>query len=836
MSIQKDKDKHKKYGCFSPDGTEFVVTQPETPAPWINYLTNDKYCAIISQTAGGYSFFRDCRTDRVLRWAPDYKSLDRPGRYIFAREVKAQQSRATEGSPERSRRTKKAAAWSLTYQPLRVKPDFFECRHGLGYTKITSKVNGITSEITYFVPTREDCEVWLVKLTNETSRGRKLELYPYVEWLMGDYHEELRYRNIMNLYNRMWFDKEHNLIWGWKTAVWQGMNIKKFKNYGFFATSLDVKGCATQKAAFLGRYNTEEKPESILEGTFTDTPLCSGEDGIACFKNVVKLDEKESKEFVVILGETEGQAKGAALVNKYRDLDAAKEALGETKALWRERICDNIIVKTPDKDFDTMVNTWVKYQAYICNLWSRSPSFYHEGAGGRGYRDACQDSEAICSINHDFTRKRLLLAASLIRRDGTSAPGWSDTTGPAGHRPNKDHQIWLTATVRSYIQETGDASILNEYVAYHKDKWIDGWEVDPNYKGGVQIDGEGTLFAHLEKNLNFCFNDVGKRGLPLIGHADWNDAIDAAGKKHKGESVWLAQALVRSLKFFAELCSLTGDTEKEQEFLNKIKTMTDRINGIGWDGEWYTRGFTDDGQAYGTKAYDEGKIFINSQSWALLSGVAQAGDREEKVLKAVDRYLDGKYGLALFYPAYTRFRPELGRISMFSEGTKENASIFCHAAHFMIVAYCMAGKGQRAYDSLCKVMPNKQADYDVYKAEPYVYAEYLVGPESPYRYGEGQFTWITGASGWAFMAATEWVMGVRRDFEGLRIDPCLPPDWKKCSIRRPFRGDIYEVEIENPNGVEKGVVELTLDGAPIKGNLIKPVGDGKAHKVFCRMG
>ena len=500
------------------------------------------------------------------------------------------------------------------------------------------------------------------------------------------------------------------------------------------------------------------------------------------------------------------------------------------------RYSGNIVVKTPDKDFDTIVNSWVKYQVNICNLWSRSPSFYHEGSGGRGYRDSCQDSEAICSINPDLTRRRILHLASLIRRDGTSAPGWSDTSGPAAHRPNKDHQVWLTATVCSYIQETGDVAILKENVPYLKDKWVGGWEVDANFKGGPQTDAEGTLFEHLEKNLIFCFNDVGERGLPLLGHADWNDAIDAAGKNHKGESVWLAQALVRSLKYFAELAVLLGDKEKESDFLSKAQTMTERINGVGWDGEWYTRGFTDDGQAFGTKAYDEGKIFINTQAWAVLSGVAQAGGREEAVLKAVDRYLDGKHGLALFYPAFTKFHPELGRISMFSEGTKENAAIFCHAAHFMVVAYCMVGKGQRAYESLCKLMPNKQKDYDVYKAEPYVYAEYLVGPESPYRYGEGQFTWVTGASGWAFMAATEWLLGARRDYEGLRIDPCLPPDWKKCFIRRPFRGDVYEVEIENPNGVEKGVVELTLDGQPVQGNLIKPVGDGKTHKVRVVLG
>jgi cellobiose phosphorylase len=814
-----------KYGYFSSDGLEFIVTDPVTPTPWINYLTNEKYCAVISQCAGGYSFYKDCRTDRILRWAPDYKNLDRPGRYIYAREEKSG-SRKSAG---------KAKVWSLTYQPLRVKLDSFECRHGLGYTTIFSKYNSVGSRITYFVPVDDDCEIWLVTLTNESNKEKKLELYPYVEWLVGDYQEELRYRNIMNLYNRMWYDETHRLIYGWKTAFWQGMNIREFKNYAFFGTSLEVKGYATRKAEFLGRTNTEEKPESILEGTFKNSPLCSGEDGIACFKHVIKLAPKQTKEFVVVLGETEGQANAAKLVEKYRDLAIAKKALDETKKLWKGRITGNISIKTPDSEFDAMMNIWVKYQVYICNLWSRSPSFYHEGSGGRGYRDSCQDSEAICSINQDITKKRIFQIAALIRRDGTSAPGWSDTLGPATHRPNKDHQIWLTATVRSYIQETGDKSILSEYVPYLKDKWLGGWETDPLYKGGPSQDGEGTLFEHLEKNLNFCFNDVGERGLPKIGHADWNDAIDAAGKRHKGESVWLAQALVRSMKYFAELAELMAEKDKAQEFLNKAKTMAERVNEICWDGDWYVRGFTDDGVPYGVKAYDEGKIFIMSQAWAILGGMAE-GERLQKVLRSCDKYLDGTHGIAMFYPAFTKFRPELGRISMFSEGTKENAAVFCHAAHFLVMAYCMVGRGNKAYEAMTKIMPNKQKNYDLYKSEPYVYAEYLVGPENPYRYGEGQFTWVTGASGWAFMVGTEWVLGARRDYEGLRIDPCIPSKWKKCSVRRPFRGDVFEIDIENPNGVEKGVREVYVDGRLQDGNLVKPVGDGKTHKVRVVMG
>ena len=434
-----------------------------------------------------------------------------------------------------------------------------------------------------------------------------------------------------------------------------------------------------------------------------------------------------------------------------------------------------------------------------------------------------------------MTRSKILKIATLIRRDGTAAPGWSDTVGPHRFRPNKDHPIWLTVTVSAYIKETGDKDILQEYAPYLKDQWIKGWDIDANCKGGAQTDGEGTLLEHLEANLRFCFNDVGEKGLPRIGHADWNDAIDAAGLKHKGESVWLAQALVRSLKILAELCDLAGQTSKKDEYLQMAKTMDERINTVAWDGGWYSRGFDDNGQVYGSKDEKEGKIFLNTQSWAILSDVAR-DERKEKVFAAVDKYLNGPHGLALFFPAYSSWVPRLGRISMFSEGTKENAAVFCHAVTFMAVAYAMSGLGDKAYEAIKKIMPNAQKDMDLYKTEPYVLAEYLVGPQHPYHYGEGAFTWITGSSGWCYMASTEWMMGVRRDYDGLRIDPSIPRKWKKCSMRRHFRGDIYQIDIHNPKGKESGVREIYVDGQPIQGNVVVPLGDGKVHHVKVILG
>ncbi|MFN3966189.1 MAG: GH36-type glycosyl hydrolase domain-containing protein [Endomicrobiia bacterium] len=808
----------KKYGKFNTDGTEFVITTPNTPRPWINYLTNEEYCAIISQCAGGYSFYKDCRTDRILRWAPENWHFDRPGRYIYIRD----------------RKSKKY--WSATYQPIRSQPQFYQCIHGLGYTIIESINNNIKTKVSYFVPTEETCEIWLVEITNLSKVKTELQLFPYVELLIGDYHMELRYRNIMTLYNRVFYSPEMQLILGKKTAFWGDMNIQPFPYLIFFASSLPVDGYCTKKDIFLGKYNTEEQPEVVIKGKMNNFAFCSGEDCIASLYHEITLKPKETKEFVIILGQTENKNKKVAqIVEKYRNISNAKLELEKTKSLWRKRILDNIIIETPDENFNRIINIWVKYQLYICNYWSRSPSYYHEGSGGRGYRDSCQDAEGICSINNEHTKKKILSLAKLIRKDGTCAPGWSDTRGPATYRPNKDHPVWLVYTVSSYIKETGDIEILNVKLPYLKDRWINGWEINPKWNKGSIYVSEGTLFDHLWKNLEFTYNDIDESGLPRIGHADWNDAIDAAGIKHKGGSVMLAEQLVRSMKILAELADIINKKKEANELRKRAKIMSDRINQYYWDGDWYQRGITDDGYIYGSKKNKEGKIFLNAQSWAILAGIPLE-ERIKRIIRSVNKYLNGEHGYALFYPAYTKWDPRLGRISMFSEGTKENAAIFCHACAFWIAALISVGKGTEAYESMKKIFPNLQNDYDLYKTEPYVFAEYLVGPEHPYLYGEGAFTWITGTAGWIFQIATELMLGAKRDYNGLLIDPCIPKYWKKVKIKRPFRGDIYDITIENPAGVEKGIEEIYLDGKKIQSNLIKPIGDGKIHYIQVILG
>jgi len=804
-----------EYGHFSEDGYEYIISEPLTPRPWINYLTNNDYCAVISSTAGGYSFYKDSRTERLLAWHGKNLFSGRPGRYVYIRDTETEE------------------VWSPTWEPVRKKLNQFECRVGIGYQVIESKFKNIATEITYFVPRKESCELIIVKIKNESNKEKKLNIFGYVEWLIGN-ADNYNFHNIAILWNRVNFDKSLGSIIARKTASYEEYNIKNNPYVAFFSSSEKISGWDCNKEKFLGIRNTEASPKGVFEGKCGQT-ICDGEEAIGVLQHNLTLKAKEEKEFVLILGQTKGKSDASKIIKKYKNLKNTKKELEAVKSIWRERV-DKIQVETPDPEFDKMMNIWIKYQLYICNMWSRSPSFYHEGQGGRGYRDSCQDAEGIMSLDINHAKEKMRRISKIIRCDGTCAPGWSDTYGSYSNRPFKDHPTWFVSTVSAYVKETGDIEFLNEKTNFIKDKWRNrGTKADVNWNQGAVCDIDATIFDAILAQLNCSFSDVSVHGIPRVGEADWNDALDMAGRRQIGESVWIGIALVRSLKLAAELAALLGKHDVGQDLLSKAETMKKAVNDSGWDGAWYLAGYNDDLVPFGSNKNKEGKIFLNSQSWAILADVVTP-ERLPIILKSVDKYLDGKHGLALLEPAYTVFDPGLGRIAMFSQGTKENAAVFCHAHTFMLAAYCKLGMGNRNYEQMCKIMPNKQKDMNLYKAEPYTYAEYLIGPDHPYAYGEGAFTWLTGTAGWTFMVATEWVLGARREFEGLCVDPCIPSKWKSCRIVRPFRGATYDILIENPNKVEHGVKEVFVDDIKIEGNLIKPHHDGKTHQVRVVMG
>jgi cellobiose phosphorylase len=785
------------YGHFSKDGREYIITRPDTPRPWFNYLFNDQYHALVSQTGGGYSYFMDPKYYRILRY--DHIHTDRPGRYLFIRDEKTRE------------------VWTPNWQPLRKKLSSWECRQGLSYTTITAKQDGVSAEMTYLVPTDDPVELWIVKLQNKTRVSKQLKVYPFIELISGDAEVEACYRNIVCLYNQARFDQTHEAILSFKHP------FKKRHRPGqaFFSTSLKVTGYDTQKEAHYGLYNDVQNPQSIMEGKLGNTE-CRGEDMVGVLESKVTLAPNASKEFVVVLGFTDQKKDVSKLIKKYKSVSQAKKELVRIKKYW-DGVVNRLKVETPDPNFDLMVNTWGKYQLCAITHW-RGTSHYHGVEGGLGYRDTAQDSEGLLSLELDVARAKLEKILYYQYQSGHAVSGFSDVEGSwestqaKGVTHKADVAVWLPYTVVSYIKETGDLGFLKKEVKFH-DK------------------GSATVYEHVLRAVRYIYGQRGKHGLPLIGLADWNDAYDHVGVKGEGESVWLAMALCRACRKVKQLAEFIGDHEVAQEMQEKFDKLYKLVNDSGWDGKWYLAAFNDEGLKIGSKGNREGKVPLNSQTWAILGHVVDQ-ERLPQILDAIDHYLDTPYGPALFLPSYTHFNPGIGRVTAFAEGTKENAAVFSHACAFKIVADCVLGRGDKAYETYSKLTPMSPAKQDIsrYRVEPYVWAEYVIGPGSKYKYGEGAFTWNTGTAPWMFTAATEWILGVRRDFEGLRIDPCLPRHWRSARIRRPFRGAVYEVTIQNPDGIEKGVKSLKVDGKLVSGNLIHPHSDGKVHKVEVVMG
>ncbi|MCK9554604.1 hypothetical protein M0R36_02130 [bacterium] len=785
-----------EYGNFSKDRKEFVITKPDTPRPWFNYLFNKHYHALVSQTGGGFSYYKDPKCHRILRY--DHIHTDRPGRYVYIRDED------------------KNELWSCNWQPLMKRLDDWKCVHGLGYTSISARKNGLKCDITYIVPGEAPLEIWEIKLANETGKTKKATVFPFVEFVSGNVEMETVYRNILCLYNEARYDRKTNTIISFKH---QFVKNKK-SGFSFFNLSVKPDGYEVNKEKFFGRYNDSGNPSGLISGKLRNG-YARGEDTVGVFQKTLELKPNETKKMAVVLGYTEDKRKIAGLIKKYSSLKSFTEEYAKIRSKW-DGIIEDTKVETPDKDFDTMVNIWGKYQLSAITCW-RGTSQYHGGEGGLGYRDTAQDIEGLLSLDMALAREKLDKILFWQYKCGHAVSGFSDVEGSwdktGGFMTGKsDVAVWLPFTVISYIKETGDISFLEKEYKFH-----DG--------------NKASVYEHIIRAVRHIYNRRGRNGFPLIYKADWNDAYDHVGYQGRGESVWLAMALARACLQVKELGGFLGDKKIEREMSKKFCELKKVINGKGWDGKWYIAAINDDGYKIGSAKNTEGKVPLNSQTWAILSGVVEK-HRIKSILDKIDGYLDTRYGPALFLPSYSHFNEGIGRVTAFAPGTKENAAVFSHACAFKIVADCEIGRGNKAFETYTKLCPmsKAKADHDKYKVEPYVWAEYVVGPGNKANFGEGSFTWNTGTAPWMHIAATEWILGARRDFKGLRIDPCIPSYWKKCGIRRPFRSAVYDIEILNPDGVEKGVREITVDGKSINGTLIYPHRDGKTHKVTVLMG
>jgi cellobiose phosphorylase len=532
---------------------------------------------------------------------------------------------------------------------------------------------------------------------------------------------------------------------------------------------------------------------------------------VGALQHKFTLKPGQSKEFSVVVGLERSTGQIKSTLSKYRDLQEAKRELNEVKTSWRGTILDRLQVQTPDADLNRMINVWTKYQVCMNNHWGRSATFYHEGGGEFGYRNTAQDAWGMISIDPAYAKERLIKLAEHQKNTGQPMPGWSLATGPSTHRPPSDFPIWLPMLLLAYVKETGDFNIL--------------WQEVKFFEGD-----KASLYEHARRATEFL-QDIGKssRGLPLMGTQDWNDAFDRTGIGGKGESVWLGMGLCAALKNMEELAKFIKDEKVAQDSRQRYEKMKAIINETAWDGDWYCYAFNDYGEPIGSKKSEEGSIQLNAQTWAILAGLPDQ-NQLKKILKVIDKDLATPYGPLLFTPYYSKYNDRIGRITAFAPGTKENAALFCHGGTFKMAADLRIGRAEEAYQTYKEVLPCSNKDIEIVKSEPYVYPEYYIGKGNE-RYGEGAFSWLTGSADWAFVTATQWLLGIRPEFEGLLIDPQIPAQWKSYSVTRVFRGATYKISVENPEGVNSGIKEITVDGKRIEGNLIKPHQDGRMHEV-----
>ncbi|RDE13582.1 MAG: glycosyl transferase [Candidatus Thorarchaeota archaeon] len=784
-----------KYGYFDDARKEYVITNPATPTPWINYLSNSEYCAMISNTAGGYSFHIDPKDRRILRYRYNNLPPDRPGRYLYVRDNKT------------------GKYWSPTWQPVPKKLSTYECRHGLGYTRISSSYDGVEAEATYFVPLDENLEIWMLTLKNAASQEKELTVFSYAEFCL--WHADRDQNDLQSI---------------------QGVGVAKYEEgvvfhhffdlstgYAFFFSSGKVTGYDCSREEFIGPYRSESNPLAVDRGQCFDSGSLGG-NPIAATSNPVRLSPGQAETIIFVLGVAKEKPEAKKCIQKLRQKSAVDKEFRRLGEYW-DTFLAKFTVDTPDKEFDSLVSVWNQYQCRTTFDWSRYVSFYETGIGrGMGFRDCNQDTLGVVHAIPERVRRRILDLTKNQFKDGHAYHIYYPLTGEGGF-PNyakekmrffSDDHLWLILSVCEYIKETGDLAILSENVNF-----VDG--------------SSASLYEHLKRALDFTLGTMGSHDLPLLGTADWNDPLSLPGPNDAAESVFVAMLFHKVLLELSELCKEHSHDEDSKRYVTIAEKTKAHVNEIAWDGNWYIRAFDDSGNPVGSSKCTEGKIYINTQSWAAISEIATK-ERAIQCMDSVREYLDTEYGLMLLAPPYSTFRPDIGALSSYVPGLKENASIWSHVNAWAIIAECILGRGDQAYEYHKKISPPaKNRIAEIHRAEPYVYAQTMAGKSHP-DFGAARQSWLTGTASWMMKTATNWILGIRPQYHGLLVDPCIPKIWPKFTVTRHFRGASYEVKVENPHRVSKGIEDVRVDNRRLETSVLPAFADGKKHVVAITMG
>lgn len=823
-----------KFGHFDDKNREYVITSPRTPYPWINYLGTQGFFSLISNTAGGYSFYKDARLRRITRYRYNNVPIDMGGRYFYIKDGDT--------------------IWNPGWSPVKTELDSYECRHGMGYTIITGRKNGLKAEATFFVPQNYDGEVQQLVLTNESGSAKTFKLWSFAEWCLWDAQDDCT-------------NFQRNFSTGRVEVVGSTIYHKteyrdRRDHFAFYTVNDSIDGYDTDRDSFIGLYNGFHNPQAVLDGKANNS-FADGWSPIASHYKEITLAAGESKTLVFILGYVEmpaaekfeadgktiNKVKSNAMIEKYNTPEKVAAGLAELRETW-DKLLGILNVDTPDDKVNRMVNIWNQYQCMVTFNLSRSASYFESGIGrGMGFRDSNQDVLGFVHQIPDRARERIIDIASTQFPDGgcyhqyqpLTKKGNADIGGDFSDDP-----LWLILSVSAYIKETGDWSILDEMVPYDNDMSV-----------------AQPMLEHLKVSFYHIVNNLGPHGLPLAMRADWNDCInlscysDTPGesfqtytnpkfKAEGGYSKVAESAFVGALFTYAgpnyvQILNHLGKTDEAAKAQAEIDKMKKVMMDSAWDGDWFLRAYDAEGKKMGSKECEEGQIFIEPQGFAIMSDID--AEASKKTLKAIDERLNTQYGLVLNNPAFTKYYIQYGEISTYPGGYKENAGIFTHNNAWIICAAAYAGEGDQAFKYYSEIAPAFTEDTsDIHKTEPYVYGQMIGGNDAGAdigkqgdNFGQGKNSWLTGTAAWNMVAISQYILGIAADFDGLKIDPSIPHEWDGMKATRQFRGATYDITVKNPNHVCKGVKSMTVDGKAVDGNVI-PVMDGGKHTVEVVLG
>ena len=784
-----------RFGYFDENAKEYVIDRPDTPAPWANYLGSPEYGAIISNNAGGYSFVKSGANGRILRYV--FNNFDQPGRYVYIRD------------------NDNADYWSASWQPVGKDLSVYksECHHGTGYTNMKASYSGIDSEVLYYVPLDKTHEVWKVKLTNNSDKARNLSVFGYCEFTNDNNYEQ----DQVNLQYTLFITRTYFMGNRIKQVINENVNKGSAINGSvaftrfFGLVGADVSSYSGDKEAFLGRYHSYSNPVSVLNGNCGNA-LNYNSNACGALETKITLAPGESKEFAFVLGMKNDEETDAVMAS-YSDVatKCAKE-LAELKNYWHAKL-SHFQVKTPSEAFDAMINTWNAYQCFMTFIWSRAASFSYCGLrNGYGYRDTVQDIQGIIHLAPEMAvdKIRFMLSAQVNNGGGLPLvvfdfvpgnsgtpddPEWVKMTGHPAYRA--DDALWLFPTIRKYIAETGNVDFMDEVILYANG-------------------GEGTVYDHLKRAIDFSMNRLGNNRMPAGLHADWNDCL-RLGKQ--GESTFVAMQLYYAMSMLREWAVRKNDTEY-LSYLDQIQTeLGNTIQEKCWEDDRYIRGYKEDGMIIGSKNDKEANMWLNPQSWAVISGLASK-DQAEKALESVHRELNTPYGVRLMAPSYVDHAFEGALMLLFNPSTKENGGIFSQPQGWIILAEALMGHGNRAFEYFTESSPASMNDKaEIRKLEPYCHGQFTESSESPFE-GRSHVHWLTGTASTVMVGCVEGILGMRPDYEGLRIAPSIPSEWKSFEIDKDFRGKHIHIVVNNPDGAQSGYKSITLNGKALSDNYV----------------